>query len=125
VKKLEIPQEIDLISFFECEPELLEEKEDIPFYYTQAIYEFSTTSDKFRILLSPSYGEFQLTVINLESNQITNYLDLSRVHKLDILSDQIGHKRMVLTIKCRDYLQTMDIEFQPYFKFILKDAIID
>jgi hypothetical protein len=122
---MEIPQEIDLISFFECEPELLDKKEGLPFYYNQAIYEFSTTSYKFKILLSPSYDEFQLTAIHLERDQITNYFDLSKVYKLDILSDQIGHKRMVLTIQFRDYLQTIDIEFQPYFKFILKDAILD
>jgi hypothetical protein len=86
------PDEIDLLSLFECDPTLLDtSSKDYPFYYNQATYKFSNGEEDFVVTLSPSYGEVKIQVTNRSTNRLFSILELTRVEKFEIVSDKKDH----------------------------------
>lgn len=85
------PDEIDLLSLFECEPTLLDtNSKNYPYYYNQAIYRFYNGEEDFIVTLSPSYGVVKIQVTNRSSNRLFSLLDLKRVEKRKPLSNEKG-----------------------------------
>ncbi|MEW9670608.1 hypothetical protein [Ammoniphilus sp. 3BR4] len=116
------PEEHELLSLFECEPKLYDAyTENLPFFYNQATYEFSNQTEHFIVTLSPSYEEVRIQVSDASSNELLTYLDLKRVDKFEIVADKKDHSSVLLTIQNDDTLQTLEIDFKPRFKLILKE----
>lgn len=116
-----IPEDYELLSLFECEPKMLDDNNNIPFYYNEATYNFSSCKEKFHIVLSPACNEFYLSVSDLDTNKQILSLTLNRVDKLEILSDKKDHSKIGLTVQHQDYIQFIEIEFKPRFTFNLKE----
>ncbi|PAE42783.1 hypothetical protein [Bacillus sp. 7884-1] len=118
------PDEIDLLSLFECEPKLLDtSSKDYPFYYNEATYQFSNGEEDFFVMLSPSYGEVKIQVTKRSSNRLISLLDLKRVDKFEIIADKKDHSSILVTVVNEDSLQMIEIDFKPYFKQIFKEHL--
>lgn len=67
------PEEIDLISLFECEPTL---SDTIPknFFINEATYQFSNREEDFVVTLSPSSCEVKIQVTQRTSNKLISPL---------------------------------------------------
>ena len=58
---MKVPDEISLMSLFECNPKLLDE--GIPFFYNESTYRFSNTNNEdFLVVICPSYGDIKVQV---------------------------------------------------------------
>lgn len=119
----EFPEELNFLSLFECEPSLLDNSKDCPFYYNEATYRFSNGDDDFIVELSPSYGEVKIQVVKSELNRLVSLIDLKRVEKFEITKDTKEHASILLTIFNDDNQQTIEIDFKPYFKQIFKEHL--
>jgi hypothetical protein len=118
------PDEIDLLSLFECDPTLLDtSSKDYPFYYNQATYKFSNGEEDFVVTLSPSYGEVKIQVTNRSTNRLFSILELTRVEKFEIVSDKKDHSSVLLTVENEDTQQMIEIDFKPFFKQIFKEYL--
>ena len=116
------PSENDLLSLFECEPLLIDTVNDeIDFFYNVATYQFSNGDEDFIVTLSPSYEKVKIQVKQTDSNRLLSFLDLKRVNKFEIVADRKDFSSVLLTIENDDSIQTIEIDFKPLFKFILKE----
>ncbi len=123
---MDIPSEIDLLSIFECEPELLDSNKDLPFYFNKAIYCFNNGIENFKVEVCPSYKEFMLEVKNIQTNELITYLQLIEVESLEILQDKKDKSRILLMVRQNEeVLQTIQIEFKPRFQLIIKHHLVD
>ena len=119
------PSENDFLSLFECEPVLLDTTtEELPFFYNVATYQFSNGEENFIVTLSPSYKEVKVQVTQTVSNRLLSFLDLKRVNKFEIVADKKDFSSVLLTIENVHSLQTIEIDFKPHFKFIIKEHCI-
>lgn len=113
------PEEIELLSLFECEPTLLDTtSEELPFYYNEATYQFSNGEEDFIVTLLPSYGDVEIQVTQRVSNRLLALLDLKRVEKFEITADKKDHSSVLLTVLNDDSQQMIEIDFKPNFKLI-------
>ncbi|MGE8081324.1 hypothetical protein [Peribacillus loiseleuriae] len=117
------PEEIDLISLFECEPTLFDTTSK-DFFYNEATYKFSNREEDFVVILSPSYCEVKIQVTQRTSNKSISLLDLKRVDKFEIKADKKDLSSVLLWIQNDDFTQTIEIDFKPKFKLILKEHFI-
>lgn len=83
---MEIPDELNLISFFASIPKRNDKTDN--FYYDKSAFSFENDDEVFEIIISPFYQEFTLTVKDKETNTIRSYLELLSVRKLEIVEDQ-------------------------------------
>jgi hypothetical protein len=119
---MQIPDEIELLSLFECEPTLLDIPKHIPFYYNEATYKFDNKTEKFIVKLSPASHQIEITVYDLQSDVIITRLDLNNVEKIEILSDKKIQSTIIrLTLKWDHVLL---IDFKPRFKLIMREQIL-
>ncbi|MGE8081784.1 hypothetical protein [Peribacillus loiseleuriae] len=117
------PEEIDLISLFECGPTLFDTTSK-DFFYNEATYKFSNREEDFVVILSPSYCEVKIQVTQRTSNKLISLLDLKRVDKFEIKADKKDLSSVLLWIQNDDFTQTIEIDFKPKFKLILKEHFI-
>ena len=54
------PAEHELIAFFECEPELLDNTRGIPWFYNRLTFDSTCGEDRFRFVLEPADEVLQL-----------------------------------------------------------------
>ncbi|WP_256816837.1 hypothetical protein [Cytobacillus sp. Bac17] len=118
------PEENDFLSLFESEPMLYDSTSNsLPFYYNEATYKFSNGEEAFIVKLSPSNGEVKIQVTQLSSNRLLSLLNLKRVEKFEITADKKDRAGVLLTVVNEDSQQTIEIDFKPYFKLILKEHL--
>ncbi|MBS2101214.1 hypothetical protein [Carboxylicivirga linearis] len=56
----ELPEEFELMSFFEVEPIKADKDSDVPFYYNILTYVIKSDLEKIEIIISPSYGDIEI-----------------------------------------------------------------
>lgn len=56
----EIPEEFELLSFFEVEPVKSDKDSDVPFYYNLLTYVIENDNEKIEVHISPSYGDIEI-----------------------------------------------------------------
>lgn len=117
------PEEIDLLSLFECEPILLDKSEDLPFYYNEASYHFNNKEEEFHVTISPSYGEVQIEVKERTSQDLIALFDLKRVGKFEIIEDKKETSSILLTINNEETQQTIELGFKPKFKVVFMEYL--
>lgn len=116
------PEENDLLSLFECEPILLDSTEkDIPFFYNEATFQFSNQEEDFIVIISPSHRKVKIQVTHRASAEVTTLLDLRRVDHFEIIADKRNRSRVLLRSVDDDFSQTIEIDFKPRFKLIVKE----
>jgi len=120
VDELKIPNETTLLSFFESEPQLIDE--NIPCYYNELKYEFvNTNNEKIIITIAPSYSEFKLEVFMVDTNELLGILHLKNIETIDILSDEEDGKRMMVTSP----YSVMKIDFAPRYKLFINQLLVN
>jgi hypothetical protein len=118
------PGEDELISLFECEPSLLDNKsKGMPFFYNEAKFNFTNQEEEFDVTISPSYGEVKIQVKELNSKRLITLLDLKRVGKFEITTDKKERSSVLLTIINEETQQTVEVDFKPNFKLIFKEHL--
>lgn len=111
---MDFPDEMSLLSLFECEPELLDNF--VPFYYNTATYRFSNIcNEKFIINISPSYSDIKIQVYTFD-NILISSLDFERVSSVITLSDKRNESSILIKTECA----SIEIHFKPRFTIILK-----
>ncbi|GGF31903.1 hypothetical protein [Echinicola rosea] len=107
---MKYPDEVDLMSFFECEPISLDSHE-VPFFYNESTYQYlNAKNQSFTVKICPSYGEVKFFV---KSNSIElSNIQLSSVSTLSILSDRKEEKRLMITSKNYTIKITLKPELQ-------------
>ncbi|MBU3187790.1 hypothetical protein [Clostridium estertheticum] len=111
---MKLPDEIALMSLFECEPEILDK--GLPFFYNEAKYKFPNgNSEQFIVSIEPSYGDMKIQA-NIEgTNELISYLDLKNVELLDIISDKENESKIMLTSEH----SIIKINFKPRYKIFI------
>lgn len=111
---MSIPDELSLLSLFECEPKLLDK--NVPYFYNQAIYEFSNYSnERFIVTICPSYSDIKIDVYSVENNELMSSFDFKSIDTMEILSD----KREESKIMIKSENGSVRINFKPRFKVFL------
>jgi hypothetical protein len=124
IKMPVFPGEDELISLFECEPNLLDNiSKDLPFYYNEARFNFTNQEEEFDVTISPSYGELKIQVNERNSKRLITLLDLKRVKKFEITADKKERSSVFLIIINEETQQTVEIDFKPKFKLIFKEHL--
>ncbi|MGI2326784.1 hypothetical protein [Planococcus sp. YIM B11945] len=115
------PNEVELLSLFETEPELLDvATKDLPFYYNEASYSFSNNDENLFVQISPAYGDVKIHTHQRSTNRLLAKLDLKQVETFEITADAENESSILLTVKDEDYLHTYEIDFKPNFKLIMQ-----
>ncbi len=111
---MKIPDEIELISLFECEPEMLDK--GVPFAYNEAVFRFSNSNnEKFIVKISPAYGDVKIEVFVSDSNELISYLEFQNIQSMDILSDKKFETKIMLTSEN----SIIKINFKPRYKIFI------
>ncbi len=111
---MELPDEIALMSLFECEPELLDAA--VPYFYNQAKYKFSNCNNEaFVIYISPSYNEIKVEVSKSDTNELISTLDLQDAKSIEILADRKQESKIMITSES----SIIKINFKPKYKIFI------
>jgi len=111
---MSLPDELSLLSLFECEPELLDE--NIPFIYNEATYEFSNSAEeRFVLSISPSNSDIKIEVYSADRNELISFLDFKNVEGIEILLDKKEESQILI----KNELGSVRINFKPRFKIFL------
>ena len=120
------PDENDLLALFECEPILLDSTEkDVPLFYNEATFQISNQEEDFIVIISPSHRKVKIQVTHRASAEVTTLLDLKRVDHFEIVADNRNRSRVLLRSVDDDFTQTIEIDFKPRFKLIVKEHSIN
>jgi hypothetical protein len=105
------PEEYELISLFESEPELMDE--GIPWFYNTLSFKIQRESDILSCIISPAYRSFS---IDLTINERTIYsLGFKDVEGLTIEKDK-GVERFILEMNGESTFVTMIIQTKPQIR---------
>jgi len=80
------PEDYELISFFEVEPELLDSNPQIPWFYNTLTFAKEYHDEVLYCTFSPSYGELDLTLVRDQKPIVT--LSLHNIQKVEILKQE-------------------------------------
>lgn len=65
--------------------------------------------------------EVKIQVTQRNSNTLLSLLDLKSVDKFEITTDKKDQSSIILRMQNDDFIQTIEIDFKPKFKLILKE----
>ena len=80
------PDEYELMSFFEIEPEVLDKY--IPWFYNTITFQKQYGDELLYCTFSPAYGDFDLTLVRNQKSKIT--LNLHNIESIKVLNDSKG-----------------------------------
>ncbi|BCZ47297.1 hypothetical protein psyc5s11_33640 [Clostridium gelidum] len=84
---MSIPDELSLLSLFECEPKFSDN--NVPYFYNEATYEFSNyANERFVVSICPSYSDIKIQVYSSDNNELLTLLEFKSIDKIEILSDK-------------------------------------
>lgn len=115
------PEENELLSLFECEPTFLETHPTYLFFYNEATYKFSNGFEDFIVTIHPSCSEVKILVTKRSTKNLITYLDLKRVYHFEITNDKKDSSSILMKVEDDTRLQTIEIDFKPNFKLIIKE----
>ena len=115
--KMSMPEELSLLSLFECEPKLSDS--NAPYFYNEAIYEFNNSaSERFVVSICPSYSDIKIQVYSADNNELLALLDFKCIDGIEIISDKKEESK--IAIKTEGGL--VKVNFRPRFKVFLNLA---
>lgn len=115
------PDELAFISLFNTIPTVVDKT--VPFYYNHSTFSFENDRESFKVKISPSINEFELTVVNRESGEVISFQSFKTVGKLEILSDKKDLAKLLIILDDdRDrFIASVEITFRPSFSLIHKE----
>lgn len=112
---MEIPEELDLISFFESIPKRKDETD--VFYYDTSTFVLENDKELFEVILSPFYNEFTLNVKDKHTKETLSYLELLSVRKIEIVEDKKHFSKIRLFHGESDrYENIIELTLKPNYK---------
>ncbi|MFP8782925.1 hypothetical protein [Planococcus plakortidis] len=117
----DFPSEMQLLSLFECEPELSEDTEEIPNYYKEAVYRYTNREEDFVVAISPALEEVRIQVSKSDSGRMVSLLNLKRISNFKIIADQKDHSSILLITESVESEIIVQVDFKPYFRQIVKE----
>lgn len=118
---LDFPNELELLSLFESEPELSDDSKEMPIYYKEAVYRFTNGEEDFVVHISPAQGEVRIQVSRSGSGRMICLLDLKQISKFEILADQKEQSSILLITENEQAEIIVQVDFKPYFRQIIKE----
>lgn len=106
-----LPQEWELIGFFEVEPRLT--YDDEPWYYNEVVFETRRNDDLIECAICPSYGELKLVWLRDELKLVE--LDLCFANRLSIHSEH-GYESMQIDFDPEKYILPLILQLKPTVK---------
>ncbi|MGM0896986.1 MAG: hypothetical protein ACQEV0_03750 [Bacillota bacterium] len=117
----DFPNELELLSLFESEPELSDDIEETSIYYKEAVYRFTNGEEDFVVHISPAQDEVRIQVSKSDSGRMLSLLDLKQVSKFEIMADQKDRSSILLITENEETDIIVQVDFKPYFKQIVKE----
>lgn len=112
--KMSMPDELSLLSLFECEPKFLDT--NIPYFYNKVTYEFcNNASERFVVSICPSYSDIKIQVYSADDDELLSILDFKSVDGIEIISDKKEESKIAIKIK----YGLIKLNFKPRFKVFL------
>ena len=112
---MEIPEELDLISFFESIPKRKDETD--VFYNDTSTFVLENDKELFEVTLSPFYNEFTLNVKDKYTKETLSYLELLSVKKIEIVEDKKHLSKIRLFHGESDrYENIIELTLKPNYK---------
>ena len=114
---MEIPEEFELLSIFESEPQFVDDIKSVPFYYNKTKYRMENVNNQIcEIELCPAYDEFKITV---SQNEVTIvYLELKNIKSLSIIDEKTS--RFIITQES----SVSKIQLKPIFQIFHTEETI-
>jgi len=111
---LKVPDEISLMSLFECDPKMLDE--GISFFYNESTYRFSNTNNEdFLVVICPSYGDIKVQVTIKDTDEILSNMKFGNVESMETLCDKKDESKIMITSEH----SVIKINFKPKFKIFV------
>lgn len=115
ITMMEIPEELDLISFFESIPKRKDETD--VFYNDTSTFVLENDKELFEVTLSPFYNEFTLNVKDKDTKETLSYLELLSVKKIEIVEDKKHLSKIRLFHGESDrYENIIELTLKPNYK---------
>jgi hypothetical protein len=105
---IQLPQDWELIGFFEAEPRLT--YDDEPWCYNEVVFETHRNGNVIECAISPSYGELKL--IWLRDEQKLVELDLCFANRLTVHSEH-GCESIQIDFDSEKYLLPLILQLKP------------
>jgi hypothetical protein len=114
---MKIPEEFELLSIFESEPQFDADIKTVPFSYNQVKYNMGNSSKQvFKIELSPAYNEFKISIT--QEDKDIGYFEFKNIQSLTILDEKTS--RFMITQKSA----VTKIQLKPQFQIFHNEETI-
>ncbi|MBU8639004.1 hypothetical protein [Bacillus pumilus] len=115
------PDETDLLSFFETEPDGRFEK-GMPIEYQNLTFRFENQDERFVVTMYLGSQEFKLKAVRKKDGSILGIYDFKTVQHVEIKKDNQDEKELLIIVEAYgDFMTTVEITFLPFFSVMVKE----
>ncbi|MGM5473937.1 hypothetical protein [Bacillus pumilus] len=115
------PDEPDLLSFFETEPDERFEK-GMPIEYQNLTFRFENQDERFVVMMYLGSQEFTLKAVRKKDGSILGIYDFKTVQHVEIKKDNQDEKELLIIVEAYgDFMTTVEIAFLPFFSVMVKE----
>lgn len=115
------PDEPDLLSFFETEPDERFEK-GMPIEYQNLTFRFENQDERFVVTMYLGSQEFTLKAVRKKDGSILGIYDFKTVQQVEIKKDNQDEKELLIIVEAYgDFMTTVEIAFLPFFSVMVKE----
>ncbi|AVI40300.1 hypothetical protein [Bacillus pumilus] len=115
------PDEPDLFSFFETEPDERFEK-GMPIEYQNLTFRFENQDERFVVTMYLGSQEFTLKAVRKKDGSILGIYDFKTVQHVEIKKDNQYEKELLIIVEAYgDFMTTVEIAFLPFFSVMVKE----
>lgn len=109
------PEDWELMSFFEVEPQLLDSNLEVPWFYNTITFQKQYADELLYCTFSPSYGDLDLTVVR--NQKVKLRLDLHHIEEVVVLKDPSG-EHLKITFDPDTLLKDFLLSLKPEISII-------
>ncbi|MGN7329379.1 hypothetical protein [Bacillus pumilus] len=115
------PDEPDLLSFFETEPDGRFEK-GMPIEYQNLTFRFESQDERFVVTMYLGSQELTLKAVRKKDGSILGIYDFKTVQHVEIKKDNQDEKELLIIVEAYgDFMTTVEIAFLPFFSVMVKE----
>lgn len=109
------PEDWELTSFFEVEPQLLDSNPEIPWFYNIITFQKQYADELLNCTFSPAYGDLDLALIR--NQKVKLRLDLHHIEEVIVLKDP-ENEHLKLTFATDTLLRDFILTLKPEVSII-------
>ncbi|MBU8698354.1 hypothetical protein [Bacillus pumilus] len=115
------PDETDLLSFFETEPDGRFEK-GMPIEYQNLTFRFENQDERIVVTMYLGSQELTLKAVRKKDGSILGIYDFKTVQHVEIKKDNQYEKELLIIVEAYgDFMTTVEIAFLPFFSVMVKE----